>query len=333
MRNWLNNNLPDEVGNASDRKGTRALIDSIMAGIWIVIGAIGILLAVDFAGHRSNFQLGTFGDFFGGVLNPLLTFLTVVGLAVNIVLQRVQIIHARVESAKHEVAAKTQAFENTFFQMLTLHNNIVQELKFDPSLIPYPAWSEEKSRRAGRSLPRGTPATGRAVFPALLLRLTSCKEPNETEADAYRRFDTAHHNVLDQYFRNIEQILKMLGAFALEDDRKHAWAAAKYTDILKSQLSDKELVVLFLHSRLRAENNELLLYRIKDLAILEHMHIDHDPATNRLSLPGLDQNLDAFLHDFFGKDDTNPATLLPGAFGQSSKIRIYLKNKNVGRQG
>lgn len=49
--------------------------------------------------EKTGGYLGTFGDFFGSVVNPILTFGTLVALAITILMQRVQLREAR-EDAK-----------------------------------------------------------------------------------------------------------------------------------------------------------------------------------------------------------------------------------------
>lgn len=87
--------------------------------------------------------LGPIGDFFGGMLNPILSFCTFMALLMTIVLQQKELSLTRKELSETQKATrdsaraleeqsksiKLQNFENTFFKMLDLHNKIVD--KFD----------------------------------------------------------------------------------------------------------------------------------------------------------------------------------------------------------
>ncbi len=82
------------------------------------------LISSFFVGEHS---LGTFGDFLGGVLNPILTFLTFLGLIVTIVIQQTELRLARSEFANSALALKDQSdtlriqrFESTFFNLYSL---------------------------------------------------------------------------------------------------------------------------------------------------------------------------------------------------------------------
>ena len=97
----------------------------------IAIGSLLLVLIVNlFAIGKSTF--GEWGDFFGGVLNPLFTLLTFTGILVTIVLQQTELRESRAEmkrsaDALHDqnLSLQRQNFESTFFQMLSVHTSIV----------------------------------------------------------------------------------------------------------------------------------------------------------------------------------------------------------------
>ena len=98
-----------------------------------VVAVLLVLVINLFANKTSNF--GEWGDFFGGVLNPLLTFLMFMGLLVTIVIQQTELRESRLELKRSADALieqseslKKQNFESTFFQMLTIHNGIVNSI-------------------------------------------------------------------------------------------------------------------------------------------------------------------------------------------------------------
>lgn len=66
---------------------------------------------------------GQFGDYFGGVLNPILSFAAFVGLLVTIGIQRSE---SRSADARHS----SQIFEDRVFQLVTISHTTVSSLKF-----------------------------------------------------------------------------------------------------------------------------------------------------------------------------------------------------------
>lgn len=83
---------------------------------WIFISAVAVVVAV-FLFYILNFQgeltldherWGTFGDFFGGTLNPILSFFALTALLLTIVLQNRELEATREEMAQSRVAAQEQ---------------------------------------------------------------------------------------------------------------------------------------------------------------------------------------------------------------------------------
>jgi len=81
-------------------------------------------------------QRGLFGDQFGGI-NALFTGLAFAGLIITIILQsqelrlqRQELRETRNEFIQQNETLKLQRFENTFFNLLDVHNKIVDNLKY-----------------------------------------------------------------------------------------------------------------------------------------------------------------------------------------------------------
>lgn len=70
-------------------------------------------IAIFFVIGKSSF--GEWGDFFGGVLNPLLAFLTFLGLLITIILQQKELKQSRKKFEGQKVALQNQEFDNKFF--------------------------------------------------------------------------------------------------------------------------------------------------------------------------------------------------------------------------
>ena len=86
-----------------------------------------------FSFGTSNF--GEWGDFFGGVLNPLLTFLMFMGLLITIVLQQRELREAREQFTRSADALTEQkkiseqrAFETTFFNLVSVFNDVINQI-------------------------------------------------------------------------------------------------------------------------------------------------------------------------------------------------------------
>jgi len=117
----------------------------VMAGIFALYFCnFSDFCAIQFNDNQSssNADWGTFGDFIGGTLNPILSFLSLIALLFTIVLQSKELEATRTElrrsaSAQESTQAildeqsKTlarQQFEGTFFSLLDQHNKILENL-------------------------------------------------------------------------------------------------------------------------------------------------------------------------------------------------------------
>ncbi len=184
---------------------------------------------------------GTFGDMFGSV-NALFSGLAFVGLIYAILLQRNELElqredlkHTREElkgqkealSAQNETAIQ-QNFDNTFFQLLRLHNDIVNAIDV-----------RDENRRST--------STGRDCFLEFYNHLNKMhmgtrKVDSGDELERIELFFNAHYSKyqsdLGHYFRNLYNIVKFVDNSSVPDKRL-------YTNLVRAQLSSYELVLLF----------------------------------------------------------------------------------------
>lgn len=77
---------------------------------------------------------GTFGDFFGGTLNPILSFLALIIVLKTYLSQQEELKETRKILKEQSETQKRQQFESTFFELLKVHN---QELEVFCKSEPY----------------------------------------------------------------------------------------------------------------------------------------------------------------------------------------------------
>lgn len=204
------------------------------AAILVIILIFALPFILWFKGTE---QLGQMGDFFGGVLNPLLTFLTFTGLLITIVLQKTELREARREfersaDALHlqNAAITRQSFESTFFQMLSLHNTIVNAIRVQKSADVelrgrecfnyfYTTISDIYKSRVTR---KGAPYYG---------------DEQATIEYSFKEFWNDQQRNLGHYFRYLYNIIRFVSESEFRD--------GPYIRLIRAQLSDQELLVLF----------------------------------------------------------------------------------------
>lgn len=176
-------------------------------------------------------HLGTLGDFLGGTLNPILTFLTFVGLIVTILFQQRELPHAKSESTKMEVErekdrlrAERQQFEATFFQMLNYHNSIVNSIDVHRGSPREPLKGRECFKHFNDELKKNYHA------------VRNLDELQRTKS-AYEGLWGIFQKDLGHYFRFLYNLIRFVN--------QSRFPKTKYIRIVRAQLSDFELVILF----------------------------------------------------------------------------------------
>jgi len=197
---------------------------------------------------------GTFGDSFGA-LNTLFSGLAFAGIIISIVLQSKELRETREELKGQKLQLERQAFENTFFQMLRLHSEIVNAFRHRSPASRYrsPASAREFSAKE--------------CFAAIKSDITPFLANARFGADIEDRYETfyldhAHWN-LGHYFRNLYQIVKYVHNTELKNKRF-------YTNIIRAQLSSDELFLLFFNA-LSSFGREKFLPLIVEYELLEHL--------------------------------------------------------------
>ena len=229
----------------------------ILLGIFalalILTSALAISYAVYFDGHiiADHERWGTFGDYLGGALNPILSFFALIAILLTIVLQNRDLKLTRDEMKESKRALKLENFERTFFEMLRLPGIIVEDITMHV---------KEQVETYSQISPKSTEIRtridkGRICFKYLREKLqeeyysvTSSKkiQPNEYPHYielAYNRFAENFENKVGHYFRTLYRIFK----FVHESDPDGSVGINKkhYTGIARAMLSSHELVLLF----------------------------------------------------------------------------------------
>ncbi len=224
---------------------------------------------------------GVFGDFLGGVLNPVLTFFTLFGLIVTIVIQRQELRLARYEQEKTADALSTQAIETTFFNIIDLHHKIVDNLKVDLDELANRSKAEKALKELSLSMLAVGVGTdnkwankniqGRAVFEEILNFMSLGSNSPEESLERYKYIQNNHNHILGHYFRNLYQALKVIKGY--EANKLSSTQKRKYTSILRAQLSTKELALLFFNCIEGVSDFGEFKNLLIDFQMLEHLPI------------------------------------------------------------
>ncbi|MFZ1742075.1 MAG: putative phage abortive infection protein [Pontixanthobacter sp.] len=227
------------------------------SGLWVLLAIASIttvgVIGVGYYNSAEFSALGAWGDFTGGLLNPILTFITFLALILTLWLQRQELSLTRDEMVRSANALdrqantlKHQSFEKTFFEMLSLHNAIVEAIDLvNPD--------------------NGNVTKGRDAFNVFYNRFTKIfrdkVETNKENGGGYSELETAQlayflfwkdaKTELSHYFRFLYNFFRFIEQSEVDDEF--------YPKLLRSQISDQELLVLF-YNNISEQGNSFAKY-------------------------------------------------------------------------
>ena len=236
----------------------RAALRSLFRLSQVALAAFVLVLVVNIAFNQDGF--GVWGDFFGGVLNPIFTLLTFAGVLITIVLQQTELRESRLEFKRSADALQEQNksiqrqnFESTFFQMLGVHTAIVNaiDLVDDKNVI----------------------TKGRDCFNVFYTRLSRLyrdrvekEEGRELDEQilrhAYRTFWNKHQVELGHYFRYLYNIVRYVD--------ESPYVGGPYIRLVRAQLSDQETLLLF-YNCVASEYGEKFKVLAERFSLLDNM--------------------------------------------------------------
>lgn len=208
------------------------------------ISGIAILLALFALNFRkadissSAAEWGQFGDYMGGLLNPLFGLISVVLVAATL--------------RSQTQAAKLQAFENQFFILLELLGSVVQSID--------------------RKMKDKTIMHGRDCFRHFYRKIVAISQRDRVPmATAYQRFLESDGWEIEHYFRTVYHLFKHV-----KDGHAHIDATEaqrkRYYDLIKSQLSQYELVLLWLNVQSINKGNWEVILSEPEAKPFEHLN-------------------------------------------------------------
>lgn len=239
----------------------------IFTSIIVTVIIIGLWIGTYFALKDQDPTLrGTFGDMFGSI-NALFSGLALAGIILTILLQRKELKlqreelrDTRKEFETQNETLKIQRFENTFFNLLNQHHQIVNAIDFRY----YKSKEKEKKqiRMGGASLlsqAKNEPdekeiviINGRDVFRFRYNKLCEdiIKIPSNYEKIYLKHYQEAQTD-FGHYFRNLYRMIKLVDQTDFFYDsskvsQKEIFEIKyRYISIIRAQISDYELLWLF----------------------------------------------------------------------------------------
>ena len=241
---------------------------------------------------------GTFGDFIGGLLNPVVAFLALYWLTRSISIQREELRDSKLalqsaNAAQLQQAAtlEKQRFEDTFFSLLDQHNKVLE------------------------SINNREPIKGAKSIVGFAYEFTFQWAPENDLSSTNARFKELDEG-LGHYFRILYQLLKLIALRAPTTTLVGEFSPATilatrpssdeklYSNIVRSFLSTRLTQLLAINCYADDEGSTYWTYKclVERYQFLEHMPFD-DNGKNH---PALNQALDYYSKDAFGRSELLP---------------------------
>lgn len=199
-----------------------------------------------------NYTLNLLGDFYGGSVASIWSlaglffiYVAFLGQKQQLLNQQREIMYSQMEvkytrleleGQKKEMMEQNktlrhQRFENTFFQLLKNHQEIVNAMRISQNYLQIEMES-----------------SGRDCFPTFVSDFKSKLQQNRLTnlnevVFKYNEFYQTQRSILSHYFRHLYHLLKIVNNSSdIEEDEKF-----KYTSIFRAMFSSYEYVLLFYH--------------------------------------------------------------------------------------
>ena len=269
------------MSNSEDRSiGAKKVFTYLTTAAVICIVIVVLAYTLNFEGPLSGNQntWGVFGDYIGGVLGPILSFLSLIAVLGALIYQSKELGISTEELRKSSEALtqqseslKQQNFERTFFELVRLVGDIVKDMDvLKPSL---PARVRVAMINSGSAPQEQQPYQGRDCFNFLYKQYkaiysTRSKGVGESLyrtdiiSDSYLEFMNSYQNEVGHYFRTLYRVFKYI-------DESNVNNKDNYSGIMRAQLSSYELTMLFYNSF--HEKGEGFKAYIEEYALLENI--------------------------------------------------------------
>jgi hypothetical protein len=220
-------------------------------------------------------KAGAFGDSFG-FLTSLFSGLAFAGIIITISLQRDELTLQRKEleltreelkltrgelSTQNETS-KLQAFENTFFQMLRAHNELLESIDLSKTTGVFSKGGGYERITKGRDCFSYFYTDLEEYYSEINREKPSIDEMTQISLSYEELWSRNGRQELAHYFRHLYSLFKFVEARAPDENF--------YSKIIRSQLSDQEMLLLF-YNCLTEHGNEKFKPLIEKYAVFNNL--------------------------------------------------------------
>jgi len=240
-----------------------------LAIVFILVGIFVIVMVFTIANMDTFLGQGIldYSEFIGGLVGSLWSlssvFLFYASLSsqkeeleeqkILLVQQISEVIKQTDEFRKQNLMAKEQKDEETFFQLLRFHNEIISSIELDSSEMDFSTGKTVVKTISGRRAFVEYYSIYKRFFQeaadTLMLGEMSTEIMQKVVDNSYNQFYEEYQADMGHYFRNLYNILRFIDNISEEENSKF------YLSLLFAQLSNFELALIFFHGLLTANSD------------------------------------------------------------------------------
>lgn len=289
------------------------LVAAIVFG-WKLFTLYSTTFGGNFPATTERSDWGAMGDFFGGMLNPFFSILGLVMLLVTLFQNQKELELSRKELNASSKALAAQAstlekqrFEDTFFSLLDQLNHSLDKLLSEG--IRYNHEGKPSKKDSSISILK------KNIVGGSMHSLTQRKSDiNDAKKELLK-----HDPLLNQYFRILYQILKLIATNGPETSLKNGFSIINleastassmekfYSNIVRSFIPEDVYYLLAINCYANGPKDSYFPYKllVERYALFEHMPLILPVHQNRLLINNL---VSHYSYTAFGKNSDYPAT-------------------------
>ncbi len=209
---------------------------------------------------------GPFGDYVGGLLNPVISLLAFCAIIGSLWLQQKEITGG-IDEFRHTT------IESNLWQLMRIHNEISDDIVIS---------TETNSRIRGRACFQVFHRRLRELYDRSNKRNdTFCNETDEKRAQTvYDLFLQDYEVCVSTYFKLLERILVLISKFRAPGDEKRDSTEYEHVETMRASLSYDELVLLFFHGACKSDKLKSLIEQYNMLKNLPDNQFPRESFTN-----------------------------------------------------
>lgn len=282
--------MPNNKNISENTNFLPLIILSVVVVVLFVLSWLCLALTIN-----DSEKQGQFGDQFGAV-NALFSGLAFAGLIFTIILQKKELALQREELAdtrkelsgqkqqmmQQNKTLKIQRFENTFFHMMELQQQIVNDL-FDKEIEDKTVWEDSSTGTIRRNVVVEHDYQGRNLFSHKFIhetydgdnrKVNVCGMGDVIAVSGFSQYELYNSPTLfDHYFRHLYTILKFIDKEDIPEVDKRVFSDEDlydYAKILRATLSRYELVWLY-YNGLSGYGNKKLKPLLEKYCMLKNL--------------------------------------------------------------